>query len=178
MRKAPVTLLFPMLFALAANAQTIPVVAPLSSGCGPSNVKFDVKLDRNDHRLGQPESDKALVYVIEVFHRPESELGTPTIRVGVNGKWAGANRGTSYFSFPVAAGENRLCVNWQSMLSQLSHQHAVNTFVAESGKTYFFKVQITHSADDIWSYDFTPISPEEGESFIASVPLSISRTKK
>jgi hypothetical protein len=33
----------------------------------------------------QPEPGKALVYVIEVFQRPPGELGTPTIRVGLNG---------------------------------------------------------------------------------------------
>jgi hypothetical protein len=162
MKKAALAVLVPMLLVFAAAAQTIPEVAPRSSGCGSSNVKFDVKLNRDEHGLRQPESDKALVYVIEVFQRPIGELGTPTIRVGVNGNWAGANRGTSYFSFPVAVGENHLYVNWQSVQRQLSHQHAVTTFVAEPGKTYFFKVQITKSEGDIWSYDFK--APQPGRS--------------
>ena len=183
--KAASTLLALILLTFAAAAQSIPEPAPPSSGCGPSTTKFEVKLNRNEHRLGEPESGKALVYIIEVFQRPPGELGTPTIRVGLNGNWVGADRGTSYFSFPVDAGENHLCVNWQSIQRQLSHQHAVTDFVAEPGKTYFFQVEIRFAqysggggqASTVWSFDLKPINPEQGKDFIAASPLSIFRPK-
>jgi hypothetical protein len=107
------------------------------------------------------------VYVAEVFQRPPGELGTPTIRVGLNGAWVGVHQGVSYFSFSVDPGEQHLCANWQSMWKQLSSQHSFTSFVAEAGKTYFFRVQIefqtyapgpTSSANSvIWSVDLQPI---------------------
>jgi hypothetical protein len=184
--KNPHVLLSILLLASCAMAQSIPEVAPASAGCGPANIKFDVKLNRAEHQLQEPERGKALVYVIEVFQKPPGQLGgTPTIRVGLNGKWVGANRGTSYFSFAVDPGENRVCTNWQSLRRQLSHQHALTSFVAEPGKTYFFKVEtrfeLSNSGlstpNEVWSFDLKPISPEEGRNFVSASPLSISRPK-
>ena len=182
----PHLLLSIVLLSSCAIAQSIPEVAPVSAGCGPANIKFDVKLNKAEHQLLEPRPGKARVYIIEVFQKPPGEIGgTPTIRVGLNGKWVGANRGTSYFSFLVDPGEHRVCANWQSLQRQLSHQHAVTNFVAEPGKTYFFKVQthfeLSNSGlsipNEVWSFDLKPITAEEGENFISASPLSISRPK-
>jgi hypothetical protein len=154
---------------------------PVSS-CGPSNMDFDVKLDSAQHSLGQPEPGKALVYVIEVFERPPGELGTPTIRVGLNGTWVGANRGSSYLSFSVDPGEHHLCTNWQSRFKRLSGQHSLANFTAEAGKTYFFRVQ-THVESEgrnseVWYIELQPVNPDEGKYLIDSSPLSVSHPKK
>jgi len=184
--RAALTLVPLVLLASPVLAQTIPEPAPPSSPCGPANVKFDVKLDRSKHSVSQPEPGKALVYVIEVFQRPPGELGTPTIRVGLNGKWVGANRGTSYLSFSADAGENHLCTNWQSVQKQLSNQHSLTNFVSEPGKTYFFRVQ-THfetygsgvaQPGVVWSFDLQPMNSDEAKNFIAASPLSVSQTKR
>jgi hypothetical protein len=177
MFKGTLTLTIVLFLALSSVAQTIPTVAPPSAGCGPAKVKFNVSFNPNEHALRQPAPGQGLVYVVEVFQRPPGEMGTPTIRVGVNGKWIGANHGTSYLSFPVEAGENHLCVNWQSRQRQLSDQHAVTNFVAEGGKTYFFKVEVTKREGNVWSYDMQQIGLEEAKSFMAAAPLSISRPK-
>lgn len=185
--KAVLTFVPLVLLAVPTMAQTIPEPAPPSSPCGPANVKFDVKLDHSQHSLSEPEPGKALVYVIEVFQRPPAEWGlTPTIRVGLNGKWMGANRGTSYLSFPVDPGESHLCTNWQSIQKDLSHQHALTSFVAEAGKTYFFRVQTRFETyargalhpDEVWTFDLQPINSDEGKNFIAASPRSVSQPKK
>jgi len=184
--RAALTLVALVLLALQAPAQTIPEPVPPSSPCGPANVKYEVKLNRTQHTLSRPEPGKALVYVIEVFQRPPGEWGTPTIRVGLNGKWMGANRGTSYLSFPVDGGENHLCTNWQSVWKQLSAQHSQTSFVAEAGKIYFFRVQ-THfqtyisgvaQSSVVWSFDLQPMDSQEAKNFIAASPLSISQPKR
>lgn len=175
-----------LLLAVPTMAQTIPEPAPPSSACGPAKIKFDVKLDRSQHSLSEPEPGKALVYVVEVFQKPPAEWSAPTIRVGLNGKWMGANHGTSYLSFPVDPGENQLCTNWQSWQRPLSHQHALSSFVAEAGKTYFFRVQTRFETyaqaglhpDAVWTFDLQPISSDEGKNFVAASPLSISQPKK
>jgi hypothetical protein len=171
-----------LLFASSLFAQSRPTSDPLAPSCGPSNVKFDVKLDNTQHAVVQPEPGKALVYVIEVFQRPPGELGTPTIRVGLNGAWVGANHGTSYLFFSLNPGEHHLCTNWQSVMKRLSDQHSLASFTAEAGKTYFFRVQ-THVESEgrdsqIWSIDLQPVNADEGKYLIASSPLSVSRPKK
>jgi len=168
-----------LFLASSVFAQSQPASTPASMSCGPSQVKFDVKLDKAQHSLGQPEPGKALVYVIEVFQRPPGELGTPTIRVGLNGAWVGANRGTSYLSFFVDPGEHHLCTNWQSIMKRLSDQHSLTSFTAEAGKTYFFRVQAhvesEGSASQVWYIDLQPVNADEGKYLIASSPLSKSQ---
>lgn len=171
-----------LFLASSVYPQNTPVSSSPAFSCGPNQVKFDVKLDKAQHTLAQPETGKALVYVIEVFQRPAGELLTPTIRVGLNGAWVGANHGNSYFSFSVDSGEQHLCTNWQSSIGQLASQHSLTSFTAEAGKTYFFRVQ-THVESDgrgsgVWSIDLQPINADEGKYLIASSPLSVSKAQK
>lgn len=150
--------------------------------CGPSKTKFDVTLNGSQAVPARAEVGKALIYVIEVFRRPPGEIGAPTIRVGLDGAWVGANHGTSYLSFTVNPGEHHLCTNWQSVFKRLSDQHSLTSFTAEAGKTYFFRVQ-THvesegRGSEVWYIDLQPINPDEGKYLIASSPLSVSQAKR
>lgn len=170
-----------LLFLFLASA-TFAQGQPAPTSCGPANVKFDTKLDKSSHAVLQPEPGKALVYVIEVFQRPPGELGTPTIRVGLDGAWIGANHGSSYLSFSVDPGEHHLCTNWQSVIERLSSQHSLTSFTAEAGKTYFFRVQ-THvesegHASEVWYIELQPVDPDEGEYLVASSPMSVSQPKQ
>ena len=166
-------------FASSAFAQT---QAPGATSCGPSEVKFDVRHDDTRHTLHAAEDGKALVYVIEVFQKPPGELGNPTIRVGLDGAWIGANQGTSYLALSVDPGEHHLCTNWQSVWKRLSDQHALTSFTAEAGKTYFFRVQ-THVESEgresqMWYIDLQPVNADEAKYLIATSPLSVSQPKK
>ena len=176
-----VALMF-LFLASSALAQSQPASTPPSTSCGPSQVKFDVKLDNTQHSLGQPEPGKALIYVIEVFQRPPGELGIPTIRVGLNGAWVGANHGSSYLSFSVDPGEHHLCTNWQSVFKRLSDQHSLTSFTAQAGKTYFFRVQVYEESaggkGQFWTIDLQPVDTDEGNYLLASAPLSLSKPKK
>lgn len=153
-----------------------------ATSCGPSKTKFEVTLNSSQAVPAQPESGKALVFVIEVFQRPPGQIATPTIRVGLDGAWVGANHGTSYLSFSVNPGEHHLCTNWQSVFKRLSDQHSLTSFTAEAGKTYFFRVQ-THvesegRGSEVWYIDLQPVNPDEGKYLIGSAPLSVSQAKK
>lgn len=171
-----------LFLASSALAQSQPNSLSPAASCGPGDVKFDVKLDNSQHSLTQPEPGRALVYVMESFQRPPGELGTPTIRVGLNGAWVGANHGNSYLAFPVDPGENHLCTNWQSILKRLSEQHSLTSFTAEAGKTYFFRVQ-THvesegGGSQVWYIDLQPVNIDEAQYLIATSPLSMAQQKK
>lgn len=84
------------------------------SACGPFDVKFNVKTSAN---LNPPaaEAGSAQVYVAE----DRTPLGVPTsgvnptIRLGMDSQWMGADHGNSYLYFGVKPGEHHLCANWQ-----------------------------------------------------------------
>ena len=65
-----------------AFAQDQAATARTAAGCGPSQVRFDVKLDVTLHVLAQPEAGQTIVYVFE------EDFSGPTMRIGVDGSWA------------------------------------------------------------------------------------------
>jgi hypothetical protein len=93
------------LVATPAFAQDQAAVARAAAGCGPSQEMFDVKTDDTKHPVGQPEEGKALVYFFVDF------VTAPTMRVGVDGQWVGANNGKSYFFFQVEPGNTMFVRN-------------------------------------------------------------------
>src|SRR5580658_9288499 len=90
---------------LAADQES---VAAAESACGPGNIKFDVKTEKNTHPTAQTQAGKALVYIVEVFEKPGNQLGKPTVKVGLDDTWVGANKCNSYFFFSVEPGDHHL----------------------------------------------------------------------
>jgi hypothetical protein len=166
----------------SASAQN--KVPPSSPGdaCGPASLKFEVEHDNSQLPPSDPEPGKALVYVIEVFDDTPGQLGIPTVRIGLDGTWMGANSGSSYLFFSVEPGEHHLCTSSQSNLKRLSGQRFAMDFTAEAGKTYFFQAQahvLTNGgASETWSIDLHPVTPEDAKYLIANSPLSVSHPKK
>jgi hypothetical protein len=118
-----------------------------AAGCGPAATEFSVKVDQNQHVVRQPESGKALVYVIAQEKPDDSyNIGDITTRVGLDGTWVGANYGQSYLSFPLAPGEHRVCVDWQSSLASRQQLSGAAELTAEVGKTYYFRASVLPSA--------------------------------
>src|ERR1700722_19908872 len=97
---------------LPLRHQPLPQV-PLPPTCGPAAQSFNVRLDDAGHSLIPTESGKAMVYFI---HDDGSGVGggSPTMRYAVDGSWAGANQGESWFAVVVAPGEHHLCATLQS----------------------------------------------------------------
>jgi len=155
---------------------------PPVTSCGPADVQFSVKADYGQHTVGRPEPGKALVYVIERFQDLPGNAITPTVRVGLNGAWVGANRGPSYLVFSVDPGEHHLCASWQSPWKFISSQYSLTTFFAESGKVYFFeiepRVEAVRSGGGAWRKDLAPVNSDEAEYWIAQSSLSVSHPKK
>ena len=102
-----------LLLAASAFAQAPPAIA--TPACGSQKVSFKVKLDESQHAPAQPEPVKARVYF---FHDAGTSMtvGYPTVKLGMDGAWVGANHGNSYFSVSIEPGEHRVCVTLQSSL--------------------------------------------------------------
>ncbi len=98
--------------ALPVLAQDQAGAARAAAGCGADKVQFEVTTDKKVHTEGKAEAGKALVYFFEDERRdPNQRLGNVTIRVGLDGKWVGANHGKSYFFFSIEPGAHALCAN-------------------------------------------------------------------
>jgi hypothetical protein len=165
-----------LLGVVSAFAQEPSAIAAAEAACGPVDVHFDVH-PAESQPLTQPQPSKSLVYVIEVFDRPGNQLSRPTLRVGFDGKWAGAVKGDSYLAFSVDPGEHHLCTNWQSRLKQFSSKAAFSSLNAEPGKTYYFRAHIIEGGGLSFSLDFAAMDPDEGKYLVASVAPSDSHAK-
>jgi hypothetical protein len=137
---------------------------PGSPGCGAPKEKFDVSTagSQTSDKAG---ADQALIYFIQ----NDSSFNTrprPTTRVGLDGAWAGATAGDSYFVFPVSPGTHHLCASWQgsgpgritaSVLgagSSLRSKEAAMSFTAQPGAVYYFVVEnvylhLEHGSDTL-----------------------------
>jgi hypothetical protein len=175
---------------LAAILCSVPAIAAdrawetaaVRAACGPDDVKFNAT---TGGLLPAPqlEPGKAMVYVAEQFDSPTGELVTPTVRVGVDGSWVGANYGTSYLYFPVDPGAHHLCADWQSLPPlthvQMSLTLSLASLTAESGQTYYFRARIVdHSGAGPWTLDLELVNSDEGQLLVAISPASDYRRKK
>jgi len=150
-------------------AQDDAAVARSAAGCGPSAEMFNVQTSDRKHPVGQAEPGKALVYFLVDF------VGAPTMRVGVDGKWVGANEGKSYFFFPVDPGEHNICSEWQSGTFKKSSERVGEAIhlTAEGGKTYYLRLNFSYQRMHLELSD-----EAEGHFLIGSSLFATSQPKK
>jgi hypothetical protein len=184
------TVLAVLLLAVSALAQDQAAIVAAESACGANTTKFDVKGDGTQHPTPQPEPGKALVYVIEdlgecpgcintnSFGSFFNDVDNAVTKVGMDGAWIGANRGSSYIFFAADPGEHHLCMNWQSRLQSRARAFAMANFTAEAGKTYYFRERVFpgHSGDYV--FELGPVNSDEGKYLVAISPFSVSHPKK
>jgi hypothetical protein len=113
-----------------------------AAGCGSAKTQFDVKVDKKQHAVTQPESGKALVYVIEEYKSDPHyhTFGHVTTRVGLDGNWVGATQDGAYVSFLVEPGVHRLCSDVQSILAWAQKLSGAAQLDVEAGKTYYYRI--------------------------------------
>ena len=148
--------------------------APPTAACGSSNISFKVKLDSSQHRLEQPEPRKARVYVFQDAGTNVT-LGYPTVKLGIDGAWVGANHGNSYFSVSVAPGEHHVCVTLQSSL--VAQRVELAHFTAEPDRAYYYRTRLVMSRS-MELLELEAIDVDQAHYLIASFPLAVSSPKK
>jgi hypothetical protein len=150
-----------------------------AAGCGPNEVEFNVKTDKNRHPTSQPEAGKALVYVFDsVKLDPGWNIGTVTLRIGLDGNWVGANQGDSYFYFPVDPGEHRVCAQWQSTFGRLSKLASAASLTAEAGQVYYLRAIADARSHDRGAVRLEPLDPAEALILMGTSAFSTSQPKK
>ena len=163
--------LIPFVFVAFTSAwATTPSLPPIPSSCGPKDAGFNVKLDKSQHSLTQPDAGQARIY----FIREEYDVVSGSaIMFGIDGAWVGANHGTSYFSVSVDPGERHICVATQYRDREGEQLTVVLAHLqVEAGKTYFYRTR------DYRYLQIDPIDSDEGKYLLTFFPLSVSSPKK
>jgi hypothetical protein len=164
-----VSLLAIFLAALPVLAQNDAAAARTAAGCGLSGQLFNVQTTDLKHPVGQPEQGKALVYFLVDF------VAAPTMRVGVDGNWVGANNGKSYFFLQINPGEHNLCMEWQSGTFKKSSERIGEAMqlMAEAGKTYYVRLTFAYQRMHLELSD-----EAEGHFLVGSSLFATSQPKK
>jgi hypothetical protein len=128
----------------------------LPDACGDDKMKFDVNAGKSKTPPAPPEGGKAQIVFIENENRMIGPFMYATIRYGLDGAWAGANKNNSYFAVLVDPGVHHLCVSWQSALPSLKKSIDTASFTAEPGKTYYFaaNVRVIPVGENNATFDF------------------------
>ncbi len=166
-----------------AAAQNAPTVKQAESACGPFQVEFNVATYVHPHPVTPAQPGKAQIYIIEVFENPTYKIGRgPTVRLGMDGRWLGADHHDSYLVLPVEAGEHHLCANWQSKFKSLSRLISLENFTAQPGGTYYFRVRVT--SRNAWkgapwyTLNLEPVNDDEARLLLAQRRQGTSSIEK
>lgn len=174
--KALVAFVAVLIFSCPVFSQNQP--APVPAACGDLKVSMAVDLNKDQHAIAEPESGKARIYFIEdtglVF-----KVAYPTTRMGIDGRWVGANKKDSYFSVSVEPGEHHLCVAVQSaFLARNTHEViALAHLTAEAGKVYYYRTTIVYSENGPTYLVFDPADSDEAKYLIELSPLATAHAK-
>lgn len=162
-----------------AFAQSAPTVAKAEAACGSFEVTFDVKTEAHQHPLAPVEAGKAQIYVIEDWDwRDRGRINRPTIRVGMDGKWMGADQGDSYQFFSADPGQHHLCVSWKQGIGEANNMIAVYGFNAASDQTYYFRATMARGDSLSHAMILEPLNIDEAQLLLASYPLAHSTVKR
>jgi hypothetical protein len=180
--------LLTLLLAAPVLAQSQPPDLRTAAGCGPATTEFDVTTDKHQHAVAQPESGKALIYVIEDVRNPQAmSFGKVTTRVGLDGSWVGANHGNSYLSFAAEPGQHSMCTDWQYFLKRAQKLSGAADLTLEAGKTYYYRSEVTIPSngrgDDVGNgqegqVKLTAVDPSEGLLLISRSASSTWKARK
>lgn len=158
--------LIALLLAALAFAQEPSGAATLA--CGPESRSFQVKLDKSQHALAQPDPGKALVYFIQ---EKGSDVFAVTTKIGIDGAWVGANKNSSYFAVSVDPGEHHGCANVQSFRG---HPVGLVHFTAETGKVYYFDARVVYGEGSDLYFFLGTVDSDQARYLIDSLALSLS----
>jgi hypothetical protein len=174
MMKTTVAGIFMAVFASLVFAQDPAPAVSSRGGCGPTETQFDVKTNNKQHPVAPADAGKAIVYVFE-----DMEHG-PTMRVGLDGSWIGANKGKSYFYFSVEPGDHQVCTNWQSGTFKKTAMRigSAMTLKAEAGKVYYLRTQVYERGEQDHNVKLEPVETAEAQFLISASAFSTYHPKK
>lgn len=155
-----------MLFLASAVAQDLP------SACGPRGQAVSVRTNKKEHPpVAEAPGTATLVFV----QREPPCLGCDVVRVGVDGSWVGGNKGTSWFSVPVAPGERHVCAWWKKRGLPMRYAVDLADLKVEMGKVYYLEDDVNEGGlYEISQVRLRPISADEAKFLISKAAHATS----
>jgi len=153
-----------VLLSCCAFGQDKAAISVAEAGCGSQGAVFEVTSDDARHPTPTPESDKALIYVVE--------RAQGVMRFGADGKWLGALKPGTYLFASLDAGEHHLCVTGHVALWKGLSLHSLN---AKAGETYYFLVRVLGGGYN--ELTLSELDPDEGKYLVARSKFSDSHLK-
>ena len=159
-----------------AGAQVPARTAPATvAACGVISQNFKVHSGTAPRSAAQVPEGKAMIYLVEDI--VQIPLNTPTLRVGMDGKWVGATRSHTYLSLVVDPGVHHLCVSVQGFtVETLENGITLHRLEVEAGKTYYVRMRETMSRNP--SLDFVDVVDEdEGQLLVQTAVPAVWKAK-
>jgi hypothetical protein len=112
------------------------------AACDKDSIQFKVKTVKNQPAPALEAGKAQIVF----FESVSGGFGTsPMSRFGVDGSWAGANKGASYFAVSVTPGEHNICAARQSGAKSDRVNVGEAHLVAQAGEVYYYDFIITRT---------------------------------
>lgn len=145
--------------------------------CGPEKASFDVTTQEAGTAPSQPTASKARIIFLEDENQMIGPFMYATVRFGVDGKWVGATKGSSYFAVDVAPGEHHVCANWQSHPAQLEDHVGLTYFTAEPGKTYYFSAHVRVASRYAVFFGLSKLNSDQGQFMAGNLKVAVAAPK-
>jgi hypothetical protein len=152
-------LCLPLITATHARANSLP------AACGDDAIQFRVTKQDNPPAPPAPSPGKAQIAIIGTLD------GGATARVGLDGAWIGAAKGSTYFTYDVTPGEHHLCANAFS-----THSWTLPV-TAEPGQRYYFQIS-AFGTESFVHFDMAPLNEDEGSYLLKTLSRSTAIPKK
>lgn len=168
------------------------------AACGDSHVRFKVKRIKGRSDVPAPSPGSARVVVLESglgyadeYFVPKGksmprnytklpQALTPTVRMGMDGRWMGALRGNDFIAFTIQPGEHHFCVQFQNPGNAGTSSTLPMAFLsgmkADAGQTYYFQISYM-MIDDFtkWGLELQPLQEYAGRLILSrSSPVVFS----
>jgi hypothetical protein len=172
-----------LLLAFGAVAQNAPTVEQAQAACGPLSTNFSVKTSNSQKPMPQPESGKAMIYVIEDWEPADTgRMSRPALRVGMDGNWMGATQGDSYLYFSADPGPRHLCISNQSPIrsyGRFIYLTAVYGLDSKPDRAYYFRARMPRGeTSTFFSLILEPLNVDEARLLMAQYAHATSNAIK
>jgi hypothetical protein len=144
---------------------TLTQAVTLPGSCGKPDAGFDIKTQKNPAAPVAPQPGQSTLVFVQ---RNSGCIGCSVVRIGLDGAWAGANRGNSYFTVAVEPGDHHVCAWWDAPLARMESRIGLTNLAAGPDQVYYYEIVVAKYGNSGAPFmRLKPLSPDMG-AFLAS----------
>ncbi len=167
-----VAFLFSVPFVLVCELRA----ATLPNACGDDKIKVEVAVQKPSS--APPAANATTARLVFVQRLGEACIGCSITRVGLDGTWIGANKGSSFFSVTTAPGEHHVCAFWEAPLAKIENRIGLTDFEAIAGQIYYFEIEVgSRGTAEVPVMRLRPISADMGAFLVSRSKQSVATPK-